>query len=120
MPHLPGSRSLERQVSWIAPPGLSLELELPKGLRQRIVFHAVPTNPQDTRVSRFFVRNDTEEQVSAAAMVRFERGLIDQDRAILTAVAAVLEPWPIGEHLIEADQPIALMRQRLMDLLQFR
>ena len=37
---------------------------------------------------------------------------------ILTAMAAGLEAWPSGEHLIEADQPIALMRQRLRELLQ--
>lgn len=110
--------TVERRVSWIAPLGLSLELAWPNGLRQRIVLHAVPTGPQQTRISRFYFRNDTEEQVPAAAMVRFERGLIDQDRAILTAMAADLDPWPAGEHLIEADQPIALMRQRLRELLQ--
>ncbi|MCP9850852.1 aromatic ring-hydroxylating dioxygenase subunit alpha [Cyanobium sp. Morenito 9A2] len=115
-----GTLTVERQVSWIAPLGLSLELEWPNGLRQRIVLHAVPTGGEATQISRFYFRNDSEEQVPAAAMVRFERGLIDQDRAILTAMATALEPWPSGEHLIEADQPIALMRQRLRELLQPR
>jgi phenylpropionate dioxygenase-like ring-hydroxylating dioxygenase large terminal subunit len=115
-----GTLTVERQVSWIAPLGLSLELEWPNGLRQRIVLHAVPTGGDATQISRFYFRNDSEEQVPAAAMVRFERGLIDQDRAILTAMAAGLEPWPSGEHLIEADLPIALMRQRLRELLQPR
>ncbi|WP_216923458.1 aromatic ring-hydroxylating dioxygenase subunit alpha [Synechococcus sp. CCAP 1479/9] len=115
-----GTLTVQRQVSWIAPLGLSLELEWPNGLRQRIVLHAVPTGSGTTRISRFYFRNDSEEQVPAAAMVRFERGLIDQDRAILTAMAGALEPWPTGEHLIEADQPIALMRQRLRELLQPR
>lgn len=110
--------TVERRVSWIAPLGLSLELEWPNGLRQRIVLHAVPTNGETTRISRFHFRNDSEEQVPAEAIVPFERALLDQDRAILVAMASGLEPWPSGEHLIEADQPIALMRQRLKELLQ--
>ena len=52
-------------MSWIAPLGLSLELEWPNGLRQRIVLHAVPTNGETTLISRFYFRNDSEEQVPA-------------------------------------------------------
>ncbi|MFM7676066.1 MAG: Rieske 2Fe-2S domain-containing protein [Synechococcus sp.] len=113
-----GTLTVERTVRWIAPLGLSLELAWPNGLRQRIVLYAVPRNEKETQVSRFYFRNDREEEVPAAAMVRFERGLIDQDRAILTAMEGGLRPWPPGEHLIEADRPIARLRTRLLELLQ--
>lgn len=113
-----GTLTVERTVRWIAPLGLSLELAWPNGLRQRIVLYAVPRNETSTQVTRCYFRNDHEQDVPAEAMVRFERGLIDQDRAILTAMPAGLAPWPPGEHLIEADRPIAHMRTRLRELLQ--
>lgn len=113
-----GTLTVERTVRWIAPLGLSLELAWPNGLRQRIVLYAVPRNETSTQVTRSYFRNDREQDVPAEAMVRFEQGLIDQDRAILTAMPAGLAPWPPGEHLIEADRPIAHMRTRLRELLQ--
>lgn len=104
-----GTLTVERTVRWIAPLGLSLA----NGLRQRIVLYAVPRNETSTQVTRFYFRNDREQDVPDEAMVRFEQGLIDQDRAILTAMPAGLAPWPPGEHLIEADRPIA---QELLQL----
>ncbi|WP_411875815.1 Rieske 2Fe-2S domain-containing protein [Vulcanococcus limneticus] len=109
--------TVERRVSWIAPLGLSLELGWPNGLRQRIVLFAVPQDGRDSRIVRFYFRNDDEEQVPEASVTRFERGLIDQDRRILEGIDGAYGAAPIHETLIEADQPIALMRQRLRQLL---
>ncbi|MBM5822049.1 MAG: aromatic ring-hydroxylating dioxygenase subunit alpha [Cyanobacteria bacterium K_Offshore_surface_m2_011] len=109
--------TVERRVRWIAPLGLSLELGWPNGLRQRIVLFAVPQDGRDSRIVRFYFRNDREEQVPEANVTRFERGLIDQDRRILEGIVGAYGAAPVHENLIEADQPIALMRQRLRQLL---
>ena len=113
-----GSRDLtvQRHVRWIAPLGLSLELHWPNGLRQTIVLFAVPQNERDTTILRFYLRNDQEEQVAAAKVQRFERGLIDQDRRILEGIVDAYTAAPTHECLIEADRPILLMRQRLREL----
>lgn len=78
---------------------------------------AVPQDGRDSRIVRFYFRNDDEEQVPEASVTRFERGLIDQDRRILEGIDGAYGAAPIHETLIEADQPIALMRQRLRQLL---
>lgn len=109
--------TVERRVSWIAPLGLSLELGWPNGLRQRIVLFAVPQYGRDTRIVRFYFRNDREEQVPETSVTRFERGLIDQDRRILEGIDAAGGAAPSHECLIEADRPIAEMRRRLRQLL---
>ncbi len=114
-----GSASLrvERHVRWLAPLGLTLELTWPNDRRQYIVLFAVPRDHQSCTILRFYLRNDREQEVSAASVIAFERALIDQDRRILEAMPAGLDPWPPGEHLIEADQPIARMRQLLQKFL---
>ena len=114
-----GSASLrvERHVRWLAPLGLTLELTWPNGRQQCIVLFAVPRDAQSCTILRFYLRNDLEKDVSAASVIAFERALIDQDRRILEAMPAQLDPWPTGEQLIEADQPIARMRQLLQKFL---
>jgi len=108
---------VERHVRWLAPLGLTLELTWPNGRQQCIVLFAVPRDDQSCTILRFYLRNDREEEVSAASVIAFERALIDQDRRILEAMPAQLDPCPSGEQLIEADQPIARMRQLLQKFL---
>lgn len=110
--------TVERTVRWIAPLGLSLELDWPNGLQQRIVLYAVPIDENQTLIVRFYFRNDTDDDVSHESITQFERGLIDQDRRILEGITAADESVPLGECLIEADYPIALMRQHLRHLLK--
>lgn len=114
-----GSANLrvERQVRWLAPLGLTLELTWPNGRQQCIVLFATPRDAHSCTILRFYLRNDPEEEVSAASVIAFERALIDQDRRILEAMPPELDPFPTGEQLIEADQPIARMRQLLQKFL---
>lgn len=108
---------VERLVRWFAPLGLTLSLTWPNGREQSIVLFAVPRDAHSCTILRFYLRNDPEDEVSAASVIAFERALIDQDRRILEAMPTDLDPWPSGEQLIEADQPIARMRQLLQKFL---
>ncbi len=108
---------VERYVHWLAPLGLTLQLTWPNGRQQCIVLFAVPRDSSSCTILRFYLRNDTEEEVSDASVIAFERALIDQDRRILESMPSVFDPCPVGEQLIEADQPIACMRQLLQKFL---
>lgn len=113
--------TVTRTVQWLAPFGISLELDWSHGLWQRIVQYAVPIDEQSCIVNRFYFRNDTEADVSTAQLLDFERNLIDQDRSILESMAPVEGRYlGRGEHLTHADRPIALMRRRLKALLSDR
>ena len=106
--------TVNRTVQWLAPFGISLELDWSHGLWQRIVQYAVPIDEQSCIVNRFYLRNDSETDVSTAQLLDFERNLIDQDRLILESMDPVEGPYrDRGEHLMDADRPIALMRRRL-------
>ena len=108
---------VERHVHWLAPLGLTLQLTWPNGSKQCIVLFAVPRDSFSCTILRFYLRNDSEEEVSAASVIAFERALIDQDRRVLEAMPSALDPCPVGEQLIDADQPIARMRQLLQKFL---
>ena len=108
---------VERYVHWLAPLGLTLQFTWPNGRKQCIFLFAVPRDSYSCTILRFYLRNDTEEEVSNASVIAFERALIDQDRRILEAMPSDLDPCPVGEQLIEADQPIARMRQLLQKFL---
>lgn len=110
--------TVKRTVQWLAPFGISLELDWSHGLWQRIVQYAVPIDQESCIVNRFYLRNDSETDVSTAQLLDFERNLIDQDRLILESMAPIEGPsLGRGEHLIDADRPIALMRRRLNSFL---
>lgn len=108
---------VERYVQWVAPLGLTLQLAWPNGSKQCIVLFAVPRDSSSCTILRFYLRNDLNEEVSDASVIAFERALIDQDRRILEAMPSDLDPCPTGEQLIDADQPIARMRQLLQKFL---
>jgi phenylpropionate dioxygenase-like ring-hydroxylating dioxygenase large terminal subunit len=112
-----GELQVERHVRWLAPLGLTLELAWPNGRQQCIVLFAVPRDEHTCTILRFYLRNDREDEVSAASVIALERALIDQDRRILEALPTHLDPFPSGEQLIVADQPIARMRQLLQKFL---
>ena len=108
---------VQRQVCWITPLGLSLKLDWPNGISQRIVLYAFPLDCKNTRIVRFYFRNDTDEMVPEVDVIKFERGLINQDRQILEGIDKIYGATPSHECLIEADRPIAMMRLRLLQLL---
>ena len=111
--------TVKRTVRWLAPFGISLELDWSHGLWQRIVQYAIPVDQQSCIVNRFFFRNDDEETISKSQLLDFERKLIDQDRLILESMPADEQFVPShGEHLIDADLPIALMRRRMNTILK--
>lgn len=108
---------VERHVRWLAPLGLTLALTWPNGRQQCIVLFAVPRDAHTCTILRFYLRNDRDDEVTDASVIALERALIDQDRRILEAMPKELDPFPTGEQLIEADQPIARMRQLLQKFL---
>ena len=109
--------TVKRTVCWLAPFGVSLELDWSHGLWQRIVQYAIPIDNQSCVMNRFYFRNDGEEDVSINQLLDFERTLIDQDRHILESIEDDHGPLPgTSENLIEADLPIAMMRKRLKRL----
>lgn len=110
--------TVKRSVRWIAPFGISLELDWSHGLWQRIVQYAIPIDSQSCIMNRFYLRNDREEDVSIKQLLDFERTLVDQDRLILESMGVEEDPLSENsEHLLDADLPIALMRNRLKRLL---
>jgi phenylpropionate dioxygenase-like ring-hydroxylating dioxygenase large terminal subunit len=109
---------VQRTVRWIAPLGLTLDLDWPNGKKQTIALFATPKDASSCTILRFYWRNDSEADIKADDVIAFERELIDQDRYILEAMPKGLDPWPAEELLIEADQPIAKMRQLLQKFLQ--
>lgn len=109
---------VQRTVRWIAPLGLTLDLDWPNGKQQTIALFATPRDASSCTILRFYWRNDSEAEIAANDVIAFERALIDQDRRILEAMPTELDPWPEHELLIEADQPIAKMRQLLQKFLQ--
>lgn len=110
--------TVKRTVRWMAPFGISLELDWSHGLWQRIVQYAIPIDHKSCIVNRFYFRNDREEDVSIKQLLDFERTLIDQDRYIIESINNDYLPLAgNSENLIDADLPIALMRRHLKRLL---
>ena len=108
---------VQRTVRWMAPLGLSLDLQWPNGRQQTIVLFATPQDAATCKILRFYLRNDKETEVRAADVISLERALIDQDRRILEGMPGGNDPWPADEWLIAADLPIARMRQQLQKFL---
>jgi hypothetical protein len=110
--------TVKRTVRWLAPFGISLELDWSHGLWQRIVQYAIPIDHKSCVMNRFYFRNDCEEDVGVSQLLEFERTLIDQDRHIIESINTDDKPLDgNSENLIEADLPIALFRRRLKGLL---
>jgi phenylpropionate dioxygenase-like ring-hydroxylating dioxygenase large terminal subunit len=109
---------VQRTVRWIAPLGMTLDLDWPNGKQQTITMFATPRDASSCIVLRFYWRNDSEDDIKADDVIAFDRALTDQDRCILEAMPKDLDPWPAYELLTEADQPIARMRQLLQKFLQ--
>ena len=106
--------TVKRTVSWLFPFGVSLELAWSHGLWQRIIQYAIPVSENACLINRFYIRNDTESDVSADQLLGFERRLIDQDRDILEAIVEDhRSPTASLANLIDADGPIKLIRRKL-------
>ena len=110
--------TVKRTVRWLAPFGISLELDWSHGLWQRIVQYSIPIDHKSCVMNRFYFRNDCEEDVGVSQLLEFERTLIDQDRHIIESINTDDKPLDgNSDNLIEADLPIALFRRRLKGLL---
>lgn len=103
---------------WFMPFVRRLRIEYPNGLIHTIVTCATPIDDKSSMVVQFAVRNDTEEDASAADINAFDRQVTEEDRYILetTDYDVPLELSAKVEAHMPSDRPGMMMRKKLLAL----
>jgi phenylpropionate dioxygenase-like ring-hydroxylating dioxygenase large terminal subunit len=107
------------QNNWYMPFMRRLAIHYPHGLIHSIVTCATPMTDRTSMILQWCYRNDTEEQVSAADVVAFDRAVTLEDKRILESCDPDV---PLadsdGEEMhMHTDYPGVVMRRMLTRLL---
>ena len=115
-----GSTTRDTTSVWYMPFIRRSAISYPTGLIHVIITCATPIDDTSARIIQWAYRNDTEEDVSTAEVIAFDRAIITEDKAILESCdpdvpLAVIE----GEeqHML-SDRPGLVMRRMLSSLLR--
>lgn len=106
-----------RKVDWYMPFGMRSHMTFDSSLVIVIVMYATPISDSSSQVVRFYFRNDTEADTTAADAIAFERPVLNEDRTILEATNYDT-PLDLSEEVhMATDKPGILMRRKLAELL---
>jgi phenylpropionate dioxygenase-like ring-hydroxylating dioxygenase large terminal subunit len=91
------------------------EIAYPNGLKNILVTALTPIDDRNTRFNQFVLRNDTEEQVSSAQVIAFDRRVTLEDKVILesTDPDVPLDASEDDEEHMASDRPGLLMRKKI-------
>lgn len=91
------------------------EIAYPNGLKNILVTAMTPIDDRTTRFNQFVLRNDTEEQVSTAQVIAFDRKVTLEDKFVLetTDPDIAFDPADDDEEHMASDRPGLLMRKMI-------
>jgi phenylpropionate dioxygenase-like ring-hydroxylating dioxygenase large terminal subunit len=107
------------QNNWYMPFARRLAIRYPHGLIHTIITCATPMTDRTSMILQWCYRNDTEEQVSAADVIAFDRAVTLEDKRILesTDPDVPLADTDGEEMHMHTDHPGVVMRQMFAKLL---
>lgn len=106
------------QAQWYMPFIRKTRIAYPNGLIHSIVTAATPIDDRRSQIVQFCFRNDSEEETSAADVIRFDNAVVEEDKHILTGTDHDVPLDPRGiEDSMASDKPGLLIREMLRDLL---
>lgn len=105
-------------VTWYLPFMIRLQITYPSGLKHVIINHPTPINDHQIQVVQFCFRNDTDQQVSRAEVLSFERLILNEDRFVLETTPPEVHLETHKEMHIVTDKAGLLVRKKLAKLLK--
>jgi len=115
-----GEDTVRRTLNtWYMPFARRLAIHYPHGLIHTIITCATPMTDRSSMIVQWVYRNDTEEQVSSADVVAFDRAVTLEDKRILESCDADVPLADTdGEEMhMRTDYPGVVMRRMLAKLL---
>ena len=105
---------------WYLPFCRRMDMSYPSGIRHVIINCATPIEDGRLQLTQLLYRNDTEADCPAAALIAWDRRIVDEDRDILesTDPDATLDVSLRLEAHMPSDRPGLIMRRRLLELLR--
>jgi phenylpropionate dioxygenase-like ring-hydroxylating dioxygenase large terminal subunit len=105
---------------WYMPFIRRTQIRYPHGLIHVLITCATPIDDRCSMILQWVYRNDTEEQVSTADVIAFDRAITLEDKAIIESCdpdvpLSVIEG---EEHHMLSDRPGLIMRRMLSSLLR--
>jgi phenylpropionate dioxygenase-like ring-hydroxylating dioxygenase large terminal subunit len=115
-----GDTVRDMDSNWFMPFGRRMAITYPHGLIHVIMTFATPINDTESMVVQWCYRNDTEQDVSAAEVIAFDRKVTLEDKLILESCEADVPLAVIDgeEKHMASDRPGLAMRRQLAELLQ--
>ncbi|MFH7242488.1 MAG: Rieske 2Fe-2S domain-containing protein [Spirulina sp.] len=106
----------EVESTWYVPFSRTLKITYPNGLMHLIFTAATPINDGTSQVVQFCVRNDTEAEASAEAIIAFDRQVVNEDKIVLESTDYDTPVDVVTEQHMPSDQPGIVMRRQLAAL----
>ncbi len=110
----------DRTATWWAPCTRKLHIKFPNGVQHIIFTAGTPLADKKMIFTQFCIRNDTEEQVPAAAAIAHDRKVTLEDKFILESTRAdvPIMPWETPEAGMPADKANNMARKKLRDIVE--
>ncbi|SFK84320.1 aromatic ring-hydroxylating oxygenase subunit alpha [Falsiroseomonas stagni] len=110
----------DRTATWWAPCTRKLHIRFPNGVQHIIFTAGTPLADKKIIFTQFCIRNDTEEQVPAAAAIAHDRKVTSEDRFILESTRAdvPIMPWETPEAGMPADKANNMARKKLREIVE--
>ena len=110
----------DRTATWWAPCTRRLHIKFPNGVEHIIFTAGTPLADRKIIFTQFCIRNDTEEQVPAAAAIAHDRKVTSEDRFILesTRPDVPIMPWETPEAGMPADKANNMARKKLREIVE--
>ncbi len=106
----------EVESTWYVPFSRTLKITYPNGLMHLIFTAATPMDDGTSQVVQFCVRNDTEADASAEAIIAFDRQVVNEDKIVLESTDYDTPVDVTTEQHMPSDQPGIVMRRQLAAL----
>jgi phenylpropionate dioxygenase-like ring-hydroxylating dioxygenase large terminal subunit len=106
----------EVESTWYVPFSRTLKITYPNGLMHLIFTAATPMDDGTSQVVQFCVRNDTEAEASAEAIIAFDRQVVNEDKLVLESTDYDTPVDVTAEQHMPSDQPGIVMRRQLAAL----
>lgn len=116
--NIPDSLTVRKvESTWYVPFSRTLKITYPNGLMHLIFTAATPVDDCTSQIVQFCVRNDTEADASAEAIIAFDRQVVDEDKRVLESTDYDTPVDVTVEQHMPSDQPGIVMRRQLAALL---
>ena len=114
-----GEQTIRHTTSvWFMPFARRTAIRYPHGLHHTLVTCATPMTDEVSMILQWVYRNDTEEQVSTAEVIAFDRAVTFEDKAILESCDPDVPLATAEEQHMLSDRPGLVMRRMLSNLLR--